>query len=114
MGIVIPFEVVRQDKPDTEAELRIQEKEAIYRELIEKEARKYGISFLEAEAYENEKYRILDTEEEADGEATLYEIRAKKNGTSLYEASLDVRIGFLQNLNKYAPDFRCPTRLNHD
>ena len=113
MGIVIPFEVVRQDKPETDAETRIAEKEAIYRELIAKEAVKYGVSFEEAETFENEKYRMLDAEDEAAGEPDLYEMMAKKKGISPYEANLELRIGFLQSLNTYAPNFRCPTRLTN-
>ena len=50
MGIVIPFEVVRQDKPEIEAETRIQEKEAVYRGFIEKEPVRLGKPIEELEA----------------------------------------------------------------
>ena len=63
--------------------------------------------------FENEKYRMLDAEDEAAGEPDLYEMMAKKKGISPYEANLELRIGFLQSLNTYAPNFRCPTRLTN-
>lgn len=98
---------------DSEEELRIQQKEAIYRGLIEVEAKKYGETFEEAEDFENEKYRILEAEDDTAGLPDLHEVMAKKKGISPYEAKLDLRIGFLQSLNTYAPNFRCPTRLTH-
>ena len=85
MGIVIPFEVVRQDKPDNEAELRIQEKEAIYRRLIEKEAVREGLSFEEMEA----KTRA-DDEEIEEG------LRRDGLGYTSYENKLDREIASLR------------------
>ena len=85
MGIVIPFEVVRQDKPETDVETRIQEKEAIYRGLIAKEAVREGLSFEEMET----KTRADDKE---------LEKRREKRGTASrhYEHELDRNIKSLR------------------
>jgi len=106
MGIVIPFEVVRQDNPETEAETRIAEKEAIYRGLIEQEAMKYGVSFEEALGlFEKEQQELHEEDPE------VRKVVAERKGISTYEAALDLDIGFLQSLNKYAPNYREPERF---
>ncbi len=108
MGIVIPFEAVRQDRPETEEEKRIKEKEAIYRGLIEQEAWKYGVTFEEEFAlFEQEEQELHEEDPE------VREVVAKRTGVGLYEASLDINIGFLKALNKYAPDYRDPARLTN-
>ncbi len=93
MGIVIPFEVVRQDKPETEAELRIEQKEAIYRGLIKKEAVREGLSFEEMDA----KTRADDKE--------LKEWRQQRGAASRnYEHELDRNIKSLSYIVEvYAP-----------
>ena len=85
MGIVIPFEVVRQDKPDTDAETRIQEKEAIYRGLIEQRALREGKPFEEMEA----KYRAMDKRQEE-------RRRQRGTGSRNYEHELDRNIKSLR------------------
>ena len=106
MGIVIPFEVVRRDKAETEEETRIAQKESIYRGLIEQEAMKYGVSFEEVKTRWDEETRILDAKD-----PDFIEMVARRKGISPYEARLDTDIGFLQSLNKYAPDYREPGRF---
>jgi len=96
--------VVRRTKGRTEEEKRIREKEAIYRELIEIEAKKYGRTYEEEKAIEDEENRVSDAKV-----PDLYKKLSEKKGISIYEAELNVRIGFLQALNKYAPNYRDPS-----
>ena len=96
MGIVIPFEVVRQDKPDTDAETRIQEKEAIYRGLFAKEAVREGRSF-------EEMYEIIVTEDRENNE------KQEQDGIvfSGDEEKLDLHIKALQLwVNTFAPHIK--------
>lgn len=93
MGIAIPFEIVRQDKPETDVETRIHEKEAIYRGLIEKEAVRLGKPF-------EEMYDII-TAAQTDNEERLKQEGIVFNG---YEATLDRRNKFLRYfVEKFAP-----------
>ena len=85
MGIVIPFEVVRQDKPETDVETRIQEKEAIYRDLIEKEAVRMGKPLEEMEA-------IIKAEDKRQEERR----RQRGTGSRNYEHELDRNIKSLR------------------
>ena len=93
MGIVIPFEVVRQDKPELEAETRIQEKEAVYRGLIEKEAVRLGKPFEEMEA-------IIQSADKENEER----LRQEGFGSRSYEHELDRNIKALRYfVEEFAP-----------
>ena len=99
-------EVVQGTKADPKEQERIELKEALYHQLIRIEATKYGTTFEEELAIDLEENRISDL-----NHPHLYEKLAKQKGISIYEAQLDVRMGFLLALEKHAPDYRDPSRL---
>ena len=84
MGIVIPFEVVRQGKPETDEEKRIKAKEAIYRGLIEKEAVNQELPFEEMEAIIKAADKKIETRRQQDGRASRdYEHELDRNTKAL-------------------------------
>jgi hypothetical protein len=89
MAVIQFAEVVQGTKTDLDAEKRIQEKEAIYRGLIEQEARLKGKNFedflAEAEA-QNERLEAEPETKEA------IKIVAEREALSIYETKLNGRI----------------------
>ena len=93
MAVIQFAEVVQGTKTDLDAEKRIQEKEAIYRGLIEKEAVRLGKPFEEMEA-------IIIAEDNENEERRRKDGRASRN----YEHELDRNIKAMRYfVEKFAP-----------
>lgn len=97
MTIIIPFEeVVRKTKVYRGEEKRVKEKEAIYRGLIGREARRLGIAFEEMKKVTDARAKRVEAET-----PNLDKMDAYEKGISLYEAKLDNRIEFLSLWEKH-------------